>query len=91
MSMRRTENKESYAKLADTDLSNICGGKDTVNFIHDGKTTCTLIVENKKVVSLDGNLKDVPKDVFIIGITQKESLNLSNEEAEKMYKDLTSH
>ncbi len=91
MSMRHTENKESYAKLADADLSNIYGGKDTVNFIHNGKTTCTLIVENKKVVSLDGNLKDVPKDVFIIGITQKESLNLSNEEAEKMYKDLTSH
>lgn len=90
MSMRHTENKESYTKLADTALSNICGGKDTVNFIHNGKTTCTLIVENKKVVSLDGNLKDVPKDVFIIGITQKESLNFSEKEAKILYEKLTS-
>lgn len=90
MSMRLTENKESYAKLADTDLSNIYGGKDTVNFIHDGKTTCTLIVENKKVVSVNGNLKNVPENIFIIGITQKESLNFSKEEAKKIYKELTS-
>ena len=88
--MRRTENKESYTKLADTDLSNICGGKDTVNFIHDGETTCTLIVENKKVVSVNGNLKNVPKNVFICGITQKESLNFSKEEAERLYEKLTS-
>lgn len=88
--MKNDENKKNHQELTDAVLDSVSGGKNTVNFIHDGKTTCTLIVENKKVTSVNGKL-DVPKDIFLEVMMTKDNLKFSKKEAEKIYRDLTSN
>lgn len=88
--MKIKESKEKTREsLSDICLEDISGGKNTVNFIHEGKTTCTLVVEGKKIICKSGDLKDVPKNVFVDVMTTKDNLKFSKEEAEEIYKRYT--